>query len=270
MYRTDDITSTVTPDNIFNVGAVSQEAITTCQGVVYYYSGKDVRSTDGGYPQIISRAGVQDVVQDASNMVNGQPYFSMGSDQVNVWLLLDSSLGRVVKYSTRDQSWTYHQYGNYPVQIFVPISSYDVSPIAAICVDFVHAHAYWMAMEIGNTDGSFGLTTEGTEQGLAYDFSAVTQDLEFGSRAHWKVISDKIIVYATSADGTEITIANQDAALFATVALTKAINIIQDVKLGGFLFYFQWSGSTDPTNDLLPIFEGLEIEEITDTGVNYG
>ncbi len=46
MYRMDTVNKAVDPDNIFNVGAPSQEAIVTCQGVTYFFSGLDIRRTN--------------------------------------------------------------------------------------------------------------------------------------------------------------------------------------------------------------------------------
>ncbi len=126
MYRMDTINKTVDPENIFNVGAPSQEAITLCQGVTYYFSGIDIRRTNGGYPEQISRFGVQDFI-DAIPLTFW-PSVSSGTDGLNVYFSIgDVTLNInqdnqrdytnvVLKFST---SWSVHSYGSYP-RFFAP------------------------------------------------------------------------------------------------------------------------------------------------------
>jgi hypothetical protein len=276
MYRTDDITnsvtSPVTPDNINNVGAASQELITVCQGVAYFYTGVDVRSTDGGYPQIISRSGIQDLVYPGSGgYIVPQ---SMGSDNINVWLAGSWDAGQlsVVKYSTRDQSWTVHEYSNYPIAIFTPIVSRDnyFSVLSALCVDIGSPtfNIYWMNLETGWTDGSY-VFGEDIAQGFTYDYFAITQDIDFGSRAHQKSLSDKMIVFTLNGANSSLFIAdsNGDYSYPVPANLQRPITILDDIQSSGFFFNFLWTGTSAADT---AVFQGLEIEEITDEGVNYG
>jgi len=120
MYRMDTISRTVDAENIFNVGAVSQEAIVLCQGVTYYFSGVDIRRTNGGYPEQISRTGVQDFI-DAIPQANWTSVCS-GTDQLNLYFFIgDVTLNIntneerdytnvMLKFSPRDQSWSVHSY----------------------------------------------------------------------------------------------------------------------------------------------------------------
>jgi hypothetical protein len=120
MYRMDTISKAVDPANIFNVGAVSQEAIVLCQGVTYYFSGVDIRRTNGGYPEQISRLGVQDFI-DAIPLDNWTLVCS-GTDQLNVYFFIgDVTLKQntnderaytnvVLKFSPRDETWSVHSY----------------------------------------------------------------------------------------------------------------------------------------------------------------
>lgn len=114
MYRLDTVAKTVDAQNIFNVGAISQESIVLCQGTTYYFSGLDIRRTNGGYPEQISRP-IQDFV-DAIPRDNWESVCA-GTDGVNVYF----SIGNVtvnrrnytniwLKFSTRDQSWSVHSY----------------------------------------------------------------------------------------------------------------------------------------------------------------
>lgn len=120
MYRMNTVNKTIDPDNIFNIGAPSQEAITLCQGVTYYFSGVDIRRTNGGYPEQISRIGVQDFI-DAIPQQNWSEV-SAGTDQLNVYFFIGDVVlnqGRdnekayfnvVLKFSPRDQNWSVHSY----------------------------------------------------------------------------------------------------------------------------------------------------------------
>lgn len=120
MYRMDTLNTTVDAENIFNVGAVSQEAITLCQGVTYYFSGVDIRRTNGGYPEQISRIGVQDFI-DAIPQTNW-PLVCSGTDQLSVYFFIGDVTLNVnqtneraytnvmLKFSPRDESWSVHSY----------------------------------------------------------------------------------------------------------------------------------------------------------------
>ncbi len=132
MYRMDSVSKTVDAENIFNVGAVSQEAITLCQGVTYFFSGVDVRRTNGGYPEQISRIGVQDFI-DAIPQANWTSVCS-GTDQLNVYFFIgDVTLNRnqdneraytnvVLKFSPRDEAWSVHSYAD-TYKFFAPFIS---------------------------------------------------------------------------------------------------------------------------------------------------
>ena len=278
MYRTDDITTGVTPDNIFNVGATSQEAITICQGVVYFYSGKDIRSTDSGYPQIISRAGIQDELNNETDLI-------LGSDVVNVWATAGS--GTCFKYSTRDQSWTIHLYSDAPPVRFAPgifnyssLRSGTPSPISALCsVNFAISgpddwETYWCLMETGVTDGSYYDSNNDLVEGDKILFNVQSQVIDFGDRATYKKISDMVIGYAQNGTKLYFSVFNDDdyGPVDAVIAngLPKRVNLCDaPEQIGGHYFTFNWSGQTAAGDDKV-VIEGLEIQEITDTGVNYG
>lgn len=129
MYRLDTVSKSVDPENIFNVGAPSQEAITLCQGVCYYFSGIDIRRTNGGYPEQISRLGVQDFIDAIPvtswpNVASGTDglsvYFSIGDVTLNKNQTNERSYTNVVlKFSPRDEAWSVHSYAQY-FRFFAP------------------------------------------------------------------------------------------------------------------------------------------------------
>ena len=138
MYRMDVVNRNIDPDNIFNIGAVSQESIVQCQGVTYFFSGVDIRRTNGSdYPEQISRFGVQDFI-DAIPQSNWKNVCS-GTDQLNVYFSIgdvtirpgqtgEKSYSNVwLKFSPRDQNWSVRSYK----QDFRFMSTYFTEIIAA-------------------------------------------------------------------------------------------------------------------------------------------
>lgn len=142
MYRLNAITKTVDSENIFNVGAVSQEAITTCLGITYFYSGNGIYQTDGTFPQQISRLGVQDFINlIVSNYGSNLPtevyawndgfnvYFSIGTIHYprNEEGQRTTIPNVVLKFSPRDQSWQIMSYPKQlgPTSLFGTVSSSD-------------------------------------------------------------------------------------------------------------------------------------------------
>lgn len=117
MYRLDTLSRTTDAENIYNVGAVNQESIVLCQGVTYFFSGQAIYRTNGGYPEQISRAGVQDFIyaipldnwDDVCSGTDGQSvFFAIGDVTVNN----QDYTNIVLKYSPRDQTWSVHSYSN--------------------------------------------------------------------------------------------------------------------------------------------------------------
>lgn len=258
MYRLDTVSKTVDPDNIFNVGAVSQEAITLCQGVTYFFSGDGIYRTNGGYPELVSRNGVQDIINalDPANWLN----VGSGTDGFNVFF----SLGQVtlhknqsnqrilsnvvLKFSVRDQSWSIHTYRDY----FGMFTQYNDA----------------------NGDLMRGASDAGIVQTIdlgvvditdAIPFYLETQDIEFGDRSHGKSISDKLVVFTDNGLSSSFA-AKQDAGdpKDIIMSLNQRVNLGTDVNLNGNWFNFVWSGTS---NGNPPIFEGFSIEDITDQGM---
>ena len=122
MYRLDTVAKSADAENIFNIGAITQEGITLCQGVTYFFSGLDIRRTNGGYPEQISRTGVQDFI-DAIPLDNWDDV-AAGNDGLNVYFFIGdvtlnpgqdnerSYTNVVLKFSPRDETWSTHSYAD--------------------------------------------------------------------------------------------------------------------------------------------------------------
>lgn len=115
MYRLDTLSKTTDAENIFDIGAINQECIVLCRGVSYYFSGQDMLRTNGGYPEQISRAGVQDYI-DAIPLANWEDVAGGTDGLACYWSIGDVTVNNkdytnvVLKYSTRDQTWSVHSY----------------------------------------------------------------------------------------------------------------------------------------------------------------
>ena len=258
MYRLNAISKTVDSENIFNVGAPSQEAITQCLGMTYFYSGTGLFQTDGTFPQQISRLGVQDFVNAISNA--GQVYaysddfnvyFSIGDVTVNFGPEDSRTYTNVVlKFSPRDQNWqvfTYNQHLAQTVQRGLPQSSKLLS-------------AQFNGQLVYLND-----PTATGDDGAAIPYSLETQELEFGNRAHTKVISDRVVVYAKNGGVGMIEIKQNDGNFeSAKMQIPNRVNVGANSNFMANFFTFRWQGEAKGSR---PIFEGYHLPRIQDLGI---
>lgn len=257
MYRMDTLTKTTDAENIYNIGAVSQEAIILCQGIVYYFSGLDIRRTNGGFPDQISRAGVQDIINaipqanwiEVYGWTDGlSVYFSIG----NITLFKDQNRqftipNCVIKFSPRDQSWSVHSYSDR----FKYGGQYTDSNGALIRATDIKGEV--QTINLGTTDNG---------EDIHYEFES--QDLEFGNRSRLKQLSDKLIVYMSN--GIDSTVQfRMDGADIKDVpmATNERVNIGKDIDIQANFFNFRLIGSSKGTP---PTFEGFQLEDISDLG----
>lgn len=260
LYRLNVISKSVDTENIFDVGAVSQEAVTRCQGVVYFFSGKDIRRTSGGFPEQISRLGVQDFIDAIpqsswANVAAGADdwsvYFSIGNVTLNTGKNNQVTYKNVVlKFSTRDESWSVHVYG----EQYRFFTKYTTS---------------------ANGKTLIGTETSGNAQTLNYGFTdntkpifyfLETQDLEFGGLEDIKEISDKIVLFTDNGENSRAKI-RSDKNDFKDVPkdLTTGVNVARSLNIRGNGFTLRWEGESNGDS---PVFEGFHIPTPTNSGIN--
>lgn len=258
MYRLNAISKTVDPENVFNVGCVSQEAIVNCLGITYFYSGNGIYSTDGTFPQLISRIAVQDYVNAITNpqhvyaSTDGfNVYFSIGAITITFGPEDTRTYSNVVlKFSPRDQNW---QILTYQQQIG-PMSEFGLIPLDTI-----------LATQF-NGDLSTMNSANFSDDGAAISYSLETQEQEFGNRAHTKDISDKIVVYnRLGGDGMFLVKQNDGNFKSANIQANGRVNVGTDVNFEAEFFTFRWEGQALGQR---PIFEGYHLPVVTDLGVN--
>ena len=257
MYRLSVISKTVDADNIFNIGAVSQEAIVECQGVVYFFSGQDIRRTSGDFPEQISRLGVQDFI-DAIPQTSWTSVCS-GTDGFNIYffigdITLETSRNEqetftnvVLKFSPRDQSWSVHSYAD----TFKFFSKYvSSSGIKLIGQD---SSGDIQTLNLGTTDNTAP---------IYYDLR--TQEIELGDRSHVKKIQDKIVVFMNNGIDGQLLIRQDDGDFKPVkIGLNDRVNIGRNLDIEARYLTFRWNGLSSGT---APIFEGIEIEKVNDIG----
>lgn len=256
MYRLDTVNKSTDPQNIFNIGAVSQEAVVNCQGVVYFFSGTDIRQTDGGFPQQISRAGVQDII-NAIPQANWADV-AAGTDTLNVYFFVgDVTLNAntsnaftisncALKFSPRDQSWSVHSYAS--KYLFLTLYT-DTNGTLMRGAD---TGGLVQTINLGSTDNS-----------TAISFSLTTQDLEFGNRGHYKSISDQITFYSFNASGSTIAAWQDGQRVPAVATLGDPVSYSNPTSTNAHWFNFTWFGVSTGTP---PRFYGFTIENVQDNG----
>lgn len=258
MYRLDAISKTVDVDNIFNIGAVSQEAVTVCQGVTYFFSGTDIRRTNGDYPEQISRLAIQDFIDaipqsywSKVSLFNDDfnVYASIGNVTINTGKNDQTTYNNVVlKFSTRDNTWSAHSYA----QQFRFGTQYTNSSGRNTVVSDTLGEV--QTLNSGTTDNRTPIF-----------FEMVTQENELGQRSHTKQISDKIVVFTNNGLDSSFYAKENDGEWKPIIMnLNNRVNVGTNVKLEGNFFEFKWSGVSSGT---APTFEGYELSDITDIGI---
>lgn len=260
LYRLAVISNTADTENIFNVGAVSQEAIVRCQGSVYFFSGKDIRMTSGDFPTQISRLGVQDYI-DALPQTSWKNV-AAGADDWNVWfdigdITLDSGQDTQrtikdvrLKFSTRDQSWSVHSMGN-NYRFFTKYTS-TTNGKTVLGAD---------------TNGNVQIQDLGqSDNGRTIFYSLDTQELELGQRENTKEITGPIALFTKNGQNMRIEMSHDDQDSHELpIEKSPRVSIARNVSLRGKFFGLHVEGESTGKQ---PVFEGFVIQNINDSGIN--
>jgi len=256
MYRLNAVSKTVDPENVFNVGCVSQEAVTSCLGIVYFYSGDGIYSTDSTFPQNLSRIGVQDFVDAIADPLQVYAY----ADEFNVYFSIGNvtlSYGPedfrtysnvVLKFSPRDQNWQVFSYN----QRLAQTTEFGVPPATLLATEYNGA--------LANVN-----TNTISDDGTAIPFELETQEQELGNRSHTKNISDKMVVYTRNGNNSAFSIKENDGNFkSANMILENRVNVGTDINFAGQFFTFKWQGQALGSR---PEFQGFHLPMVTDLGI---
>lgn len=259
MYRINAITATVDAQYIFDLGAVSQEAIIECQGTVYFFTGQDIRQTTGAMPQQISRLGVQDFV-DAIPQANWNSvaagtdgmnvYFSIGNVTLNSKQNNQTTYSNVVlKFSPRDQNWSMHSY-SVPYRFYTQFTQTATGRLMYGAED----NGTVQAINLGKTDN-----------GAAIFYELETQSQEFGDLTHTKKISDKMVVFSKFGGTGKIQIQTDEKDFKdIPIDLNKYVAIGKDIDFEGNNFVVRWYGES---TGVAPVLDGFCFPNVTDQGI---
>lgn len=244
MYRLDADSASVDPDNIFQVGAISREAFTSCQGKGFFWSGKQLyEMNENGI------APIDDVIETLFEGVQDRYNVFLGADEMNVWVSLGSLIIDKVLYENIVLKYNvvYNNYSifNYPftVEFFTKDTNTNI--------------LYAMG------DGKFFKLldeTESTDIGSKIQYIMKYQDFTFGSYISDKTLTNKIGIYAKNAYNSQVIITNQNRKETQVIPLDRTLDFTVTEKLGNFggkYFTIEWRGERE-VNKLNP--EMIEIE----------
>lgn len=252
-YRVDTISKSVSATEIFNVGTLSQESTTRCYGMVYFYTGKQIMRTDGGYPEQISRVAVQDYL----DVITDKTKVNMWSDYNNVYTsigditLKGKTLTNVVlKFNVLDESWTVYTYSRF-------------------MKDFV---TYKDEIIGGATLSVSKLQTGFTDFGASIAFDVKTQH-NFIQSINLKTITDKIAVISRYSEGTSIYciingLSSNEKRVDLQSNLADFVSVTIPSNLEFRTIAFGWCGTTnDGLGDTEPELIGIQVPEMMDLGL---
>lgn len=238
-YRTDITNEFVTPDDLYQVGAVSQEAITVSQGYCFFYSGTSVYKTDGSaYPADIARP-----IQAYIDLISNKSDVYMTSNEHYVYLEVGSividgiTYGNVVfRYSIRNDSWTIFGYPYRVKQLFYNDKDNKVYSGSS--------------NNIYEVEGNY--VTDNTTP-IAYE--VIFQELDGGMRGMTKSIQNNLAIYTKNANGSNISVTNNEGKI-EQAAVVSEYKVARPFNITGNWFKVSWSGIV---GSKLPIFEGLDL-----------
>ena len=267
MYRLNAVTKTVDTENIFNIGAVSQEAITVCQGVTYFFTGTDIRRTVGDYPEQISRLGVQDFINEIpqSSWTN----VNLGHDDWNVYVSIGNvtlnNIGAdertytnvVLKFSTRDESWSVHSYGQLQRR-YIQFTNNDGKL-------FLELDTRGQAQTVNEINSM-------ADDGTPINYELELQHMEFGNLSHTKQISDKVVIYNQFGLASSLQVKADDGDYQdVDMSLEDYVSVGKNIDIQGNRITFKWFGSIEQSSsdDIIrrPVFEGIHLPTVTDLGI---
>ena len=253
IYRVDAITKSVSPTNIYNIGAPSQEAVTRCRGMVYFYSGQEILRTDGSYPEQISRLAIQDyldviVDKTAVNLYSDERtvYVSIG----NVTLKGEGYKNVVLKFSVLDESWTLYEY-----PFFVKNTELYKEELVGMSGDKLSK-----------------LQTGFTDFGGDIPFNFETQNL-FITGVELKTITDRIVFISRNATSTNAYcvldgLGNNRKIKDMDVKLSDIVIASKPSNLEFRTIAFGWQGiANDGIGDNEPELLGIQVEVINSLGM---
>ena len=228
---------TTYPDDLINVGVANQEAICQGRGMIFFANQTGIWATNGDYPKKISRP-IQDL-WDAIPIAN-IPNVCTYCDEDFVYfyvgdITLDGNTYSNICFKYNIDSQTYDIYSYY--HDFTVFAGYISSTERVILGGDKNGQS--IQINTGNTD--YHTTVQ------PITFSLESQDLDFGSRARIKEISE-MMVYTEGVNTCQVSYrvnSHQDSDWRSIRSITNDIEDIDNFKVKGNYFNIKLTGVTD-------------------------
>ena len=238
-YRADITNEFVVPDDLYQVGAVSQEAITVAQGLCYFYSGTSIYKTDGAaYPVDIGRT-----IQNYLDLISNKSDVYMSSNEHFVYLEVGNIVingltysNIVFRYSIRSDSWTIY---GYPYRVKHIFYNDKDNKIYAGSVNNIY-----------EIEGNYV-----NDNNTAIPYEVLFQELDGGMRGMTKSINNNLAIYTKYANGSSIGLENDEGKKEEAYVVSEH-RVARPFNLQGNWFNVKWSGII---GSKLPIFEGIDV-----------
>lgn len=232
-YRVDITSSSVQPDNLYEVGAVHQEAIAVGRGMCFFYSGKAVYVTNGtDRPQEISRP-VRDLIR---RIVSYEDVYMSANEEFmymacgNITTKDNTTYVNVVlRYSINNDAWTLFSYPSPVYHMF-----------------YIENQQELLA---GSNNNVYEIEVDTpTDSGSGISFSARLNDFDANDRSQQKSLLQRFTVFTrdnTSSQMTIIPVINTRETQRLTLPIVQDISIHSiNPSLNGHYFKVFWEGTT--------------------------
>ena len=251
---------------VVDVGCSSQDSIVNAKGLLYFFNPTGFYSTDGTYPQEISRP-IYDWIQSINPANYSKIYGGQDADHV-YWYVGDVTLtspnrdfkmatGRTFKnvvlvYTISSRNWQVYSYANNLRYFATYVDSNNVVSLVS-----------------GDADGNvLKLNSDTTDHGgYPINYEWESKEEFFDSRATTKQIN-KMAWFMDNGAGAQVMVGADNGILRTIGAVTGRVTIFPSVDVKGHFFRFGLKGSNTST----PVsFSGFEVYDITIHGyINYG
>ncbi len=112
------------------------------------------------------------------------------------------------------------------------------------------------------------INTGKNDDGTPIFYELVTQEIEYGNRAHLKKIANQLVIFCQFGETSKLSSTTdvQDEKPI-DMSLSDRVNIGKEVQIEGHFVTFRWFGES---SDVSPVFEGIYTENISDMGMTNG
>lgn len=171
----------------------------------------------------------------------------------------------------RDPSFVYSPRGRYTVKLTVNNNFGSDSEIKTVYISAINPASYLQTafLVAADTAGDVQMINmDKDDDGTAIYYELETQELEFGNRAHRKVITGKIAVATQNAGDSKLQLIENDKnPVDIKIDMAKPRASSESINLKANYLTAKWFGNAD---DKSPVLEGIFLPNVGDEGVQDG